>query len=177
MNHIKWMNEALKVANEALTLKEVPVGVVIVYKDSEIIGRGHNKTNILKNPLRHAEFEAFDQVKQWCQENNNLDEAQVYQSSILYVTCEPCIMCASAIRLKQIAEVVYGCDNERFGGCGSVLDLASQADGECGSQFRVQKGLCKEAAINLLQKFYTNENPFAPVPKTKDLRKVKVDSN
>ena len=174
MNHMKWMNEALRVANEALEVKEVPVGVVIVHEDREIIGRGHNKTNILKNPLRHAELEAFDEVKQWCL-TRGLNESDVYKASTLYVTCEPCIMCASAIRLKNLAHVVYGCDNERFGGCGSVLSISSLADNdECnGTWFRVEKSFGKEASINLLQRFYTNENPFAPIPKTKDQRKVK----
>ena len=61
MNHVKWMNEALDVAKSALSLKEVPVGCILLNEDETIIGRGHNMTNFKKNPTRHAEFESIDQ--------------------------------------------------------------------------------------------------------------------
>ena len=63
MSHLKWMKEALNVANKALAFKEVPVGCVIVYEDTSIIGQGHNLTNVLKNPTRHAEFEAIGELE------------------------------------------------------------------------------------------------------------------
>lgn len=61
-NHIKWMKEALSVAKKALMAKEVPVGCVIVYNDETIIGSGHNLSNLLKNPTRHAEFSAIGKL-------------------------------------------------------------------------------------------------------------------
>ena len=62
-SHLKWMKEALEVAKKALEFKEVPVGCVIVYNDATVIGKGHNLTNVLKNPTRHAEFEAIGKNK------------------------------------------------------------------------------------------------------------------
>lgn len=172
-SHLKWMNEALEVAKQALTVNEVPVGCVIVHDDQVIIGRGHNRTNLLKNPIRHAEFEAFDEALEWSRANKpDQSVEQTLAQSVLYVTCEPCIMCASAIRKMGISACVYGCNNERFGGCGSVLNIASSVDRDEGADLSVVKGVCANKAINLLQTFYTQENPFAPNPKTKDNRKV-----
>lgn len=88
--HSKWMKEALKLAKQALDLKEVPVGCVLIYKN-EIIGKGFNQTNIKKNATRHAEFEAIDMAFDWC-EKANLNKDIVFAESELYVTCEPCIM-------------------------------------------------------------------------------------
>lgn len=172
-SQLNWMNEALQVAKQALTVNEVPVGCVIVYDNQVVIGRGHNRTNLLKNPIRHAEFEAFDEALEWCR-TNKLDQPadQILAQCVLYVTCEPCIMCASAIRKMGISSCVYGCNNERFGGCGSVLNIAVANSNDEGADLSVVKGICANKAINLLQTFYTQENPFAPNPKTKDNRKV-----
>ena len=158
------MQEALNVAKTALVLKEVPVGCIIVNKDDLIIGTGHNLTNLTKNPTRHAEFVAIDEALKHCQDNE-LDWKEVMFNSRLYVTCEPCIMCASALIKVNIKNWIYGCSNDRFGGCGSVFDLAQEA------QVNVVKGVCEEDAIKLLQSFYTYENPFAPEPKSKENKK------
>lgn len=77
----------------------------------------------------------------------------------LYVTCEPCIMCASAIAQLGLTRVVYGCRNDRFGGCGSILDLL----GNC----HVVGGVCEEEAVALLRSFYKRENCYAPEDKRK----------
>ena len=82
----------------------------------------------------------------------------------LYVTCEPCIMCASAIARLQIARVVYGCRNDKFGGCGSVLDLLPSAGGSCQE---VVGGVCEKEAVALLRSFYKRENCYAPEDKRK----------
>lgn len=173
-NHTKWMKEALNVAKKAINLKEVPVGCVIVHNDEIIIGRGHNLTNYLKNPIRHAEFEAIDEAFKWCKENS-FEWNEIFPKAVLYVTVEPCIMCASALRQVNLINCVYGCSNDRFGGCGSVLNLAStqtdHQDLNQGSSLNVIKGICEEPAIKLLQSFYSCENPFAPEPKTKENRK------
>jgi tRNA-specific adenosine deaminase 2 len=173
-NQIKWMRQALIVARNALNVKEVPVGCVIVHNDETIIGRGHNLTNLTKNPTRHAEWEAIDEAIAWCQQNS-LNSDQVLSSATLYVTCEPCIMCASALRLMNLKNCVFGCNNDRFGGCGGVLDLTSnEADPNVqnqGSDLVITKGVCADEAIKLLQLFYTCENPFAPEPRTKENRK------
>ena len=87
-------------------------------------------------------------------------------------------MCASALRLVNIANCVYGCSNERFGGCGSVLNISSNindADNE-GIDLNVTSGICKEESINLLKMFYACENPFAPEPKSKENRLSKLNA-
>jgi tRNA-specific adenosine deaminase 2 len=172
MQHQRWMKEALEVAKCALKLKEVPVGCVLVYDNKQIVGRGHNMTNTSKNPTRHAELEAIDQALGWFAANHLdwLHDRQTQAKLTLYVTCEPCIMCISAMKLLNIDKCVYGCDNERFGGCGSVLELANGDANSTGMS--VLKGVCAEAAIKLLQTFYTYENTNAPVPKSKQNRTV-----
>jgi len=172
-NHIKWMKEALQVAKAGLMLKEVPVGCVIVYND-EIIGKGHNLTNLKKNATRHAEFEAIDMAMEWCK-GKNIDSGKVFEESKLYVTCEPCIMCASALKLINIKQCVYGCRNERFGGCGSVLNIAEDPTTTLnGIKLDTVSGVCEDLAVNLMKHFYTFENPNAPQPKDKKERSVEL---
>lgn len=97
------------------------MGCLFVYNDS-IIGTGCNDVNRTKNATRHAEIMAIEEVRNFCK-TNNLNEELVFRKSILYVTTEPCIMCAAALRLIGVTNVIYGCPNPRFGGCGSVLDI------------------------------------------------------
>jgi tRNA-specific adenosine deaminase 2 len=174
-NHVKWMKQTINVAKNALQVKEVPVGCVIVHNDEQVIGQGHNLTNLTKNPTRHAEFCAIDEVKLWCEQNKK-DLNQILQESTLYVTCEPCIMCASALRIINLKNIVFGCKNDRFGGCGGVLDLCTNSPllQNYGTDLKIVKGVCEDAAIKLLQSFYACENPFAPEPKCKTNRK-KID--
>ena len=167
--HNKWMLEALEVARLALDLKEVPVGCIILNEDDVVIATGHNLTNLKMNPTRHAEFEAIEKGIKWCHENN-LNWMSVFAKSTLYVTCEPCIMCASALRFAHITKWVYGCSNERFGGCGSVLNIHNESFEQWDHQVEIVKGVKEEEAIKLLQSFYTFENPFATEPKVKTNR-------
>ena len=102
---------------------EVPVGCILVYKD-QIIGKGRNRVNETRNATRHAEMVAIDQVKHWCQKKDVMLK-NVSAECTLYVTVEPCIMCSAALRILGISKVVYGCANERFGGCGSILNIHS----------------------------------------------------
>jgi tRNA-specific adenosine deaminase 2 len=164
-DNLKFMNEALRVGEMALQLKEVPVGCVIVY-NNEIIGCGHNLTNQTKNPTRHAEFEAIDNVIQWCHDQK-IEKEKIFSESILYVTCEPCIMCTKALQLCGIKKCIYGCSNDRFGGCGSVIDLTTTQNDK---KMEIIKGICENEAIDLLKQFYLCENPFAPQPKSKENR-------
>jgi tRNA-specific adenosine deaminase 2 len=109
------MSRALELAKIALDQGEVPVGCVII-KNQEIIGEGHNLTNKLKNGTKHCEFIAiYDALSK--NPEVNLNGAEVY------VTCEPCIMCAEALVLVGISKVYFGCYNERFGGNGSVIKI------------------------------------------------------
>ena len=99
----------------------MPVGCIFVH-DGVNIGQGSNEVNATKNATRHAEFIAIEQVRVYCKEHG-LNECEVFDNSVLYVTTEPCIMCAAALRYIGVRSVVFGCTNPRFGGCGSVLDV------------------------------------------------------
>ena len=116
------MREALLEAQRALDEDEVPVGCVIVHKGT-VVGRGHNRTNVEKNATRHAELVALDKLRHssLCAEMGGLEA--LMQQSELYVTVEPCIMCAAALMLVHVGAVFFGCHNDRFGGCGSTMDV------------------------------------------------------
>ncbi|XP_077366945.1 tRNA-specific adenosine deaminase 2 [Festucalex cinctus] len=159
----KWMDCAFNMAKDALDNGEVPVGCLLVYKD-EVIGKGRNEVNETKNATRHAEMVALDQLLDWCHHGNR-DARSVCQQTVLYVTVEPCIMCAAALRLMNIPVVAYGCGNERFGGCGSVLDVSSAELSRTGTSFKCITGHRADEAIEMLKTFYKQENPNAPNPK------------
>ena len=115
MEHEDYMREALSLAREAAQEGEVPVGCVIV-KDSEIIGRGRNRREELQRTSSHAEMEAIAQA------NERLRSWRL-DGCTLYVTLEPCPMCAGAIVNARIPRVYYGVRDEAMGACGGVLNL------------------------------------------------------
>ncbi|KAI0318096.1 cytidine deaminase-like protein [Amylostereum chailletii] len=172
--HIKWMREALAMAEEALVAQEVPVGCVFV-RGGKVIAKARNRTNELQNATRHAELEAIDAILA----NPMLTPESVpypLKDTTLYVTVEPCIMCASALRQVGIKEVFMGCHNERFGGCGSVLDSRSYRLGHPRHPvYKATAGYCREEAIMALRRFYITENVNAPAPKSKSNRVLKTD--
>ena len=110
-----FMNLALKEAKKARDLGEVPIGSVIV-RDEKVIARGYNKRELLKNPLAHAEIIALNSASE------KLDSWRLIDCTI-YVTIEPCIMCAGAIVNSRIKRLVIGAMDPKMGACGSVLDL------------------------------------------------------
>ena len=110
-----FMKEALTLAREAFDEGEVPVGCVIV-RGEEIVGRGRNRRERSKNALAHAEIEAINDA---CR---NLGGWRLWECT-LYVTLEPCPMCAGAIVNARIPRVYYGARDESFGACGGVLNL------------------------------------------------------
>ncbi|XP_062857273.1 tRNA-specific adenosine deaminase 2 [Trichomycterus rosablanca] len=160
-----WMTKAFDMAKDALESGEVPVGCLMVY-NNEVLGKGRNESNETKNATRHAEMVALDQVLEWCR-LRDLDPNDVCKHTVLYVTVEPCIMCAAALRLLHVPLVVYGCKNERFGGCGSVLDISSDDLPHTGTSFKCIPGHRAEEAVEILKLFYKQENPNAPKPKVR----------
>ena len=173
----QWMEHAFQMAQFALQHQEVPVGCLVVYQ-REVIARGCNEVNATKNATRHAEMVAIDELLEYCKENQKKFE-DICRNSTLYVTVEPCIMCAYALRTIGLCKVVFGCPNERFGGCGSVLnvhtkDLISETSGKRLDPLELRGGVMREEAIALLQQFYEGENPNAPEPKIK--RKTRATS-
>ena len=115
MEHEDYMREALSLAREAAQEGEVPVGCVIV-KDGEIIGRGRNRREELQRTSSHAEMDAIAQA------NERLRSWRL-DGCALYVTLEPCPMCAGAIVNARIPRVYYGARDEAMGACGGVLNL------------------------------------------------------
>ncbi|CAM2111675.1 unnamed protein product [Caretta caretta] len=132
----RWMDRALRMAKEALENGEVPVGCLMVY-NNEILGKGRNEVNETKNATRHAEMVAIDQVLDWCHQHNK-DPSEVFAHTVLYVTVEPCIMCAAALRLMNPGE-----------------------------PFQCIAGYRAEEAVDMLKTFYRQENPNAPKSKVR----------
>ena len=131
--HIQFMREALSMGQIALEKCEIPVGCVIVdhYGGKHtIIARGSNQTNESRNGTRHAEIVAVESLftSDAYQPRHDLDISKGLLSDCdLYVTCEPCIMCAAALSKLGIRMVYFGCHNERFGGNGSILSVHTGA--------------------------------------------------
>jgi len=91
----------------------------------------------------------------------------VLKECTLYVNVEPCVMCAAAVRMLQVPTVVFGCCNERFGGCGSVLDVTHNSLASPYPPMECVKGVLADESVALLKNFYKGENPNAPCPKKK----------
>ncbi|KAJ6018088.1 hypothetical protein N7451_001467 [Penicillium sp. IBT 35674x] len=147
---------------KALECGETPVGCVLVHND-QIVGYGMNDTNRSMNGTRHAEFIAIAEVLQTYPKS-------ILKSTDLYVTVEPCVMCASALKQYRIRSVYYGCANDRFGGTGGVLSLHS--DPSIDPTYPVYGGLFQQEAIMLLRRFYIQENEKAPNPRPKKNREL-----
>ena len=142
--HIKYMKEALKLAKKAYTLGEVPIGCVIVYED-KIIGRGYNRRNTDKNTLAHAEITAINRA------SKKIGDWRL-EDCTLYVTLEPCQMCAGAIVQSRITNVVMGCMNPKAGCGGSVLNILEMP--EFNHQVNVTRGVMEEECSQILQDFF-----------------------
>jgi len=140
---LELMNAALELAKEAGAEGEVPVGCVIVRK-GEIVGRGRNRRETEKTALGHAEIEAIADA---CR---NLGGWRLWECT-LYVTLEPCPMCAGAIINARIPRVVFGAADEKCGACGSVCDLFAM---DFTHQPQVEKGVREEEAAQLLSEFF-----------------------
>ena len=212
-NTYYYMQQALQHAEQALQLGEVPVGCIIVHSPSKtILSYGANMVNATRDATRHAEIVAMDRLLTGtgrCSDELSLSlslslsllssykynrsscdarSASILEECCLYVTCEPCIMCAAALRKVRIQKVVFGCHNDRFGGCGSILSLhlhtmSSQSQSQSQSQscspqedaapdndflgYEIQSGVLANEAVSLLRRFYDRENCHAPEDKRK----------
>ena len=140
-----FMNEALLLARQAADEGEVPVGCVIV-RNGEIVGRGRNCRETKKTALGHAEIEA---IRDACE---TLGGWRLWDCT-LYVTLEPCPMCAGAIINARIPKVVCGARDEKSGACGSVCDLFSM---DFNHRPQIEFGLLEEESTRLLQDFFAN---------------------
>lgn len=140
-----YMAQALNLAREAGAEGEVPVGCVIV-RGEEIVGRGRNRREGDKSALAHAELEAIRQA------NQTLGGWRLWECT-LYVTLEPCPMCAGAIINARIPRVVYGASDSKFGACRSVCSLFDMAFNHHPT---VEAGVMEQQAQALMQDFFRN---------------------
>ena len=140
----KYMKEAIKQAKKAYAIDETPIGCVIVYED-KIIARGYNRRNTDKSTLAHAEITA---IKKACKK---LGDWRL-EGCTLYVTLEPCPMCAGAIVQSRIDKVVVGSMNPKAGCAGSVLNIL-QTDG-FNHQTELVTGILKEECSRLMTGFF-----------------------
>ena len=167
MDDLYFMGEALALAREAAAEGEVPVGCVIVRGD-EIVGRGRNRREKDKSALAHAEIEAIGEA---CA---RLGGWRLWECT-LYVTLEPCAMCAGAILNARIPRVVYGASDKKFGAVGSVCSLFSM---EFNHHPTVEAGIREEEAAQLMTEFFQKLRlELRTRPKWRPSEKRKTDSN
>lgn len=139
-----FMREALKEADKAASIGEVPVGAVVV-RDGEIIGRGYNKTEATSLATCHAEMEAIAQAAEFM-ENWRLSGCSIY------VSLEPCIMCAGAIVLSRMENLYYAASDPKFGGCGSIFDIPTER--RLNHRVNVVGGILAEESAEKLKSFF-----------------------
>jgi tRNA(adenine34) deaminase len=139
-----WMHEALAQARAAVEHDDVPIGAVVV-RDGEIIGRGRNERERREDPTAHAEVLALREAAA------ALGSWRVLEAT-LYVTLEPCAMCAGAIVLSRIPRVVYGCADPKAGAAGSVLDIL--AEPRLNHRPEVHPGVLADECAELLRSFF-----------------------
>jgi len=141
---VMYMRMALREAERAAEAGEVPCGAIIV-KDGQILGKAHNQTELLKDPTAHAEILAITQAAA-ALENWRLTDA------VLYVTKEPCPMCAGAIVLARLKKVVWGCDDPKRGGARSKFEILDHAD--LNHRVEIQTGVMEAECKSIIQGFF-----------------------
>lgn len=140
----KYMKEAIRQAKKAENLNEVPIGCVIVYQD-KIIARGYNRRNIDKNTLSHAELNAIRKA------SKNLGDWRLDDCE-MYITLEPCQMCAGAIVQSRIKKIYIACMNPKAGCAGSILNLLDIR--QFNHRVEIDRGLLKEECSKMLKDFF-----------------------
>jgi len=146
-DHTKWMKVAFREAEKAFELNEVPIGAVVVH-NGQIIGRGYNQCESLIDPTAHAEIiaisSAANTVKDW-----RLKDCQ------LYVTKEPCPMCAGALVNARINKVIFGMYDEKEGCCGSLYQLCR--DNRFKHQLTVKGGIMEDSCTLIIKEFFKKQ--------------------
>ena len=140
----KYMKEAIRQAKKAYALGETPIGCVIVYED-KIIGRGYNRRTIDKNTLAHAELIAIKKA------SKKTGDWRL-EGCTMYVTLEPCQMCAGAIVQSRMTKVVVGCMNPKAGRAGSILNLLQMP--EFNHQAELTTGVLQEECSQIMKSFF-----------------------
>ena len=144
MNNVYYMNLALKEAKKAYLKGDVPVGCVIV-KNGEVIAKAHNTRQSKNDTMGHAEINA---IKKACKKLN----AWILEDATIYVTLEPCLMCAGAILNARISNLVYATEEPKFGSVESVANVLD--NDKYNHKVKIEKGVLKEESSNLLKTFF-----------------------
>ncbi len=139
-----YMSEAVKEAEKAFSENEVPVGAVVVYK-GKIIARGHNQVECLKDPTAHAEMLALTSAA-------NYLNAKWLNGASMYVTIEPCSMCAGALVLARIKNLYFGAKDPKAGACGSVVNIINHK--KLNHRIKSTSGILEEESSSLLKDFF-----------------------
>ena len=158
---VKYMKEAIRQAKKAYAIGEVPIGCVIV-RDGKIISRGYNRRTIDKNTLAHAELAAIKKA------SKKLDDWRL-EGCTMYVTLEPCQMCAGALVQSRIDRVVVDCMNPKAGCAGSILNLLQMP--EFNHQVELETGVLEEECSQMMKDF------FRELRETKKLKKQGENKN
>ena len=145
--HEKWMKHAFKEAEKAYQENEIPIGSVVVY-NNQIIGKGYNQCELLNDPTAHAEIIAISSA------SNNLRNWRL-DDCTLYVTKEPCPMCAGALINSRIKMVVFGMYDEKEGCCGSLYQLCR--DPRFKHQLSIKGGVMEYACKLIIQEFFKSK--------------------
>jgi len=142
--YIDYMALAFQEAQKAFEINEVPVGAVVVF-EGKVIGRGYNQIESLHDATAHAEIialsAAYNKFRDWRLEN-----------CYLFSTLEPCFMCTGAAVLSRIKTIVFGASDPKFGGCGSVVNLAQEK--KLNHTIEVVKGVMAEEVSSLMKLFF-----------------------
>jgi len=150
--HQNFMFKALKLAERAMDEEEVPVGAIIV-KNERIIGRGYNQTERLKDPTAHAEMIAISAAA------STLSNKYL-KGCTLYVTLEPCPMCAGALIWSKIDRIVFGALDERAGSCGTVFNLTNSD--KLNHNIEIIQGVLESDSAYLLKEFFKSKRKNQP---------------
>ena len=142
--HEKWMELALREAVKALENDDIPIGAVIV-KDGQIIGKGYNQVELLKDSTAHAEMIALTSAF-------GTIESKWLTGCTMYVTLEPCSMCAGALVLSRIETLVIGTDDPKTGACGSVFNITSSDN--LNHKVNIVRGIMKDECRAILVEFF-----------------------
>ena len=142
----KYMKQAIRLAGKAAELGEVPIGCVIEYQ-GKVIGRGYNRRTTDKSTLAHAEIIA---IKKACKKMGDWR----LEDCTMYVTLEPCQMCAGAIVQARIKKVVIGCMNPKAGCAGSILNVLQME--EFNHQVEIERGVLEKECSKMLTSFFKN---------------------
>ena len=150
--HEQWMKQALREAEKAYEQDEVPVGAVIVHK-GKVIGRGHNQVERLQDPTAHAEMIAITAA------TNHLQSRRLEECT-LYVTLEPCPMCAGAIVLSRIPTLVFAAFDPKAGACGTLYNIVH--DKRLNHVVHVISGVCDRESEEYLKGFFGRVRKIVP---------------